>query len=159
MGGSMFRIYRDTRFSSDKSPFKTWMAARFQHEAARKGHNVPGFYLHLQPGECYGGGGLYHAEQPTITRVREHIVASPKAWAAVVEKGPGIEGDRLKRAPAGFDPAHRFVEDLKLKDFYALVEFTEADVTSASFMRRYVEACETTAPLMQFLTRALALRW
>ena len=111
-GGSMFRIYRDTRFSADKSPFKTWLAARFPHETSRKGENVPAFYLHISAGESYGGGGLYRADQSALTRVRQHIVAKPKPWAAVLATGIEIQGDRLKRAPAGFDPAHRFVEDL-----------------------------------------------
>ena len=59
MGGSMFRIHRDTRFSPDKSPFKTWTAARFPHEARRKVKSVPSFYVHLGPGASFGGGGVY----------------------------------------------------------------------------------------------------
>ncbi|HUL74747.1 MAG TPA: TIGR02453 family protein [Vicinamibacterales bacterium] len=159
MGGSMFRIYRDTRFSPDKSPFKTWVAARFAHEARRRVDGVPGFYLHLEPKDSYGGGGVYHLETSALTRIRQHIVAQPKQWAAVLASGVEIEGDRLKRAPAGFDPAHRFVEDLKRKDLYSLAEFREADVVSADFLERYVAACERIAPLMEFLTKALALRW
>ncbi|MFI5177123.1 MAG: DUF2461 domain-containing protein [Vicinamibacterales bacterium] len=159
MGGSMFRIYRDTRFSHDKSPFKTWVAARFAHEARRRTDGVPGFYLHLQPKDCYGGGGVYHLETPALTRIREHIVSQPKAWAAVLASGVEIEGDRLKRAPAGFDPAHRFVEDLKRKNLYSLAEFSESAVVSADFLDRYVAECERIAPLMRFLTNALALRW
>src|SRR5512145_135560 len=68
MGGSMFRIYRDTRFAADKSPFKTNVAARFQHEARRKVQGVPAFYLSLAPGECEGGGGVYHTPMPVLTR-------------------------------------------------------------------------------------------
>jgi uncharacterized protein (TIGR02453 family) len=159
MGGSMFRIYRDTRFSADKSPFKTWIAARFSHETGRKGPNAPGFYLHLGLDENYGGGGLYHAEQPVITRVRRHIVEAPKAWASVRDTGIEIEGDRLKRPPAGYDAAHQYIEDIKRKDFYALAAFSERDVTSATFLDRYADACASVAPLMRFLAKALELRW
>jgi len=158
-GGSMFRMHRDTRFSPDKTPFKTSVAARFPHEARRKVEGVPSFYLHLAPRECFGGGGVYHLDTPALTRVRQHIVAQPKRWAAVLASGVDIEGERLKRPPKGFDPAHRFVEDLKRKDLYSLAEFTEADALSANFLDRYVEACEQAAPLVEFLTKALDLRW
>lgn len=158
-GGSMFRIYRDTRFSADKTPFKTWMAARFPHEARKKTDGVPGFYLHLEPKDSYGGGGVYHLEMPALTRIRHYLVANPKAWKAVLESGIEIEGDRLVRAPAGFDPAHRFIDDLRRKDLYTLTSFTEAEVVSAQFLDRYTAACERIVPLMSFLTRALKLRW
>lgn len=158
-GGSMFRIYRDTRFSEDKSPYKTWVAARFPHEARKQTDSVPAFYLHLSVAECYGGGGVYHLEMPALTKIRQHIVASPKAWAAVRASGVEIEGDTLKRCPAGFDPAHKFVEDLKRKDLYTLAEFTERDVIAVDFLDRYVEACEKAAPLLGFLTKGLGLRW
>jgi uncharacterized protein (TIGR02453 family) len=158
-GGSMFRIYRDTRFSADKSPFKTWVAARFAHEARRQTDSVPAFYLHLDPTECYGGGGVYHLEMPALTRIREHIVAAPRQWAAVRKSGLTIEGDTLKRPPAGFDPAHRFVDDLKRKDLYTLTEFSEREVVADDFLDQYAAACERAAPLIEFLTKALGLRW
>ena len=159
-GGSMFRIHRDTRFSPDKSPFKTWAAARFAHEARKRtDEGVPAFYLHLGPGECYGGGGVYHLEMPALTRIRQHIVAAPKQWEAVRRADLVIEGDTLSRPPAGFDATHRFIEDLKRKDLYAITEFAEKDVTSPDFLDRYIEACERAAPLVQFLTRGLGLRW
>lgn len=158
-GGSMYRIYRDTRFSADKSPYKTWTAAHFKHRAAAKDVTVPGFYLHLGPGECFGGGGIYHPDMPTLTRIREHIVADPRAWGAVKRAGIEIEGDSLKRAPAGFDPAHLFVEDLRRRDFYGGAEFTERQVTSPAFLDAFMRACQDVAPLMKFLTAALGLRW
>ena len=159
MGGSMFRIYRDTRFSPDKSPFKTWMAARFPHEARKKMESVPGFYVHVGPAECFGGGGVYHTAMPALTRIRQHIVAAPKAWAAVRASGIEIEGDTLVRAPAGFDPAHEFIDDLKRKDLYTLTEFSEEDAASPRFLDRYTDTCERAAPLIAFLTKALGLRW
>jgi uncharacterized protein (TIGR02453 family) len=159
MGGSMFRIYRDTRFSPDKSPFKTWMAARFPHEARKKMDSVPGFYVHVGPGECFGGGGVYHTAMPALTRIRQRIVAAPNEWGAVRASGIEIEGDKLIRAPAGFDSGHEFIDDLKRKDIYTLTEFSEDDASSAAFLDRYTETCERAAPLIAFLTRALGLRW
>ena len=92
-GGSMFRIYRDTRFSADKKPFKTWAAARFSHEAKKQLESVPEFYLHVGDDECYGGGGVYHLDMPALTKIRHAIVDAPKAWAAVRKTGIEIEGD------------------------------------------------------------------
>ncbi len=158
-GGSMFRIYRDTRFSADKSPFKTWMAARFPHEARKEAESVPAFYLHLDPKEVYGGGGLYHGDKAAVTRIRQHVVDAARQWAAVRGTGIEIEGDRLTRAPAGFDREHRFVEDLKRKDFYTLAGFTPVEAGRNDFLDRYTDACERAAPLLEFLTNALGLRW
>jgi uncharacterized protein (TIGR02453 family) len=159
MGGSLYRIYRDTRFSADKTPYKTWSAAHFKHRSASKTQPTPGFYLHIGPKECFGGGGIYHPEMPTLTRIRQHIVADEKGWAAVRKARIEIEGDTLSRAPAGFDPKHKFIEDLRRKDFYGGVEFTERDVTSADFLEKYMQCCQDIVPLMQFLTKALGLRW
>jgi uncharacterized protein (TIGR02453 family) len=158
-GGSMFRIYRDTRFSPDKAPFKTWAAARFAHELRKKTESVPGFYLHLGPEERIGGGGVYHIDRPALTRIRRHMVDEPARWAAVLRTGLVIEGDTLTRPPAGFDPAHRFIEDLKRKDLYTMTEFTERQAVAADFLDRYTDACERAAPLLEFLTKALGLRW
>jgi len=70
-----------------------------------------------------------------------------------------IEGEALKRPPAGYDAGHRFVEDLKRKDLYSMTTFTEAQVCAPGFMAAYVEACARVAPLVAFLTKALGLRW
>ena len=158
-GGSMFRIYRDTRFSADKSPYKTHLAAMFPHVERKKAPAVPGFYLHLEPGDCMGGGGIYHPDTATLTRIRLAIAENRKGWAAARKNGITLEGDTLSRAPAGFDPAHPAIEDLRRKDFYALVPFTQADVCRADFVDRYAESCRRVAPLVSFITRALGWRW
>jgi uncharacterized protein (TIGR02453 family) len=158
-GGSMFRIYRDTRFSANKDPYKTWLAARFQHNAAVDGQSVPGFYLRLSPDGSAGGGGIHHPETPRLTRIRTRIANKPEDWRRVRAAVPDIEGDRLKRAPAGFDPSHAFVDDLKLKDYYVMQRFTQRQVTAPDFLDRYVATCRDAAPLVEFLTRALRLPW
>jgi uncharacterized protein (TIGR02453 family) len=157
-GGSMYRIYRDTRFSADKSPYKTHVAAHFAHERKKDAPSVPGFYLHLEPRDCLGGGGIYHPDPAALTRIRLAIAES-RGWAAVKRAGLAIEGDRLTRAPAGFDPKHRFVEDLKFKDLYAIETFSQKEVCGADFLDRYVDCCRRAAPLVAFLTRALEWRW
>jgi uncharacterized protein (TIGR02453 family) len=157
--GSVFRIYRDTRFSKDKTPFKTAASAHFSHRSRSKMHTVPGFYLHLEPGNCMGGGGMYRPEPDALGRVRDRIVGRPEEWAAVLASGVPIMGDSLKRPPNGYDPEHRFIEDLKRKDHFAMVTFSEADVLRPDFLDTYVEACRPLAPLMEFLTGALDLEW
>jgi len=158
-GGSMFRIYRDTRFSHNKSPYKTHVAAMFPHVHRKKAPSVPGFYLHLEPGDCLGGGGIYHPDMPTLTRIRLAIAGDPKGWAKVTKGGLKVEGDALTRAPAGFDPAHPVIEDLRRKDFYTLAQFSQQEVCRPDFLERYVESCRQAAPLVSFLTRALGWRW
>jgi uncharacterized protein (TIGR02453 family) len=158
-GGSMYRIYRDTRFSADKSPYKTHVAAHFAHERRKQAPSVPGFYLHLEPGDSMGGGGIYHPDSPTLTRIRLAIVENGRRWAAVKRTGIAIEGDRLSRAPAGFDAGHRFIEDLRLKDFYALTSFSQREVCAPDFLDRYVACCREAAPLVAFLTRSMGWRW
>src|SRR5437762_4106119 len=76
VGGSMFRIYRDTRFASDKTPYKTAVGIRFPHRAARDVHSA-GFYLHLEPGEIFVGAGIWHPETKTATMIREGTVERP----------------------------------------------------------------------------------
>src|SRR5579863_5555610 len=79
--GSLFRIYRDTRFSADKKPYKTHLAMRFSHRG--KDVHSPGFYLHLEPGGSFAASGLWHPEPPTLLKVRNAIVSRPKEWREV----------------------------------------------------------------------------
>jgi len=159
-GGSMFRIHRDTRFSADKTPYKTNAAASFAHERkATVEGGVPGFYLHLEPGDSMGGGGIYHPDSPTLTRIRRGILDNAKGWAAVKRMGLELQGDRLMRAPAGISPTHPNIEDLRLKDLYTLTAFSQREICGPEFLDRYVETCRAAAPLVSFLTRALGWRW
>jgi uncharacterized protein (TIGR02453 family) len=158
-GGSLFRIHRDTRFSKDKSPYKPYVGMRFSHEAAKDAH-APGFYLHLQPGSAFMGGGIWHPDSPTLGRIREAIAGDPKAWRrSTAGKSWRLVGDSLKRAPAGFDPEHPLVEDLKRKDFIAYVELTQKDVCATGFVERFAGLCKDTAPLVRFVCGALDLAY
>jgi uncharacterized protein (TIGR02453 family) len=159
VGGSMFRIHRDTRFSPDKSPFKTAVSARFPHEARRKVDGVPGFYVRVALDEVYAGGGVYHIDTPALTRIRLYLVENTAQWAEVRRTGMPIEGQRLTRAPRGFEPSHPFIEDLKRKNLFTLTEFREADAVAPDWLDRYTAGCERAAPLVEFLTKALGLRW
>jgi len=159
VGGSLFRIYRDTRFSRDKSPYKTAAAAHFPHGSGGKDAHAPGFYLHLEPGNSMGGGGLWQPDAPALKKVRDRIVARSRDWKEVVTGGIAILGETLKRPPAGYDAGHPFIADLKRKDFYTMTEFSDREVSAPDFMDRYLDACRTAAPLVRFLTKALLLPW
>jgi uncharacterized protein (TIGR02453 family) len=154
-GGSLFRIHRDTRFAKDKSPYKTTLGMFFRHERARE-VQAPGFYLHLAPGDCFAGAGIWHPDSPTLKRIREAIAAEPERWT---EARPAeLVGGSLKRPPAGFAADHPLIDDIKLKDFAAVSRLSERDAMAPAFLDDYARRCESAMPLMRFMCRALDLR-
>ncbi len=153
--GSLFRIYRDTRFSSDKRPYKTHVGIRFAHEEGKDAH-APVFYLHLEPNNSFAAAGVWHPDNPALLKIRSAIVRSPEKWARV-KKHVELEGDTLVRPPKGFDPKHPFLEDLKRKDFIASVALTEKQLCAPKFMRDFSAACRSMLPLVEFTTQALGL--
>jgi uncharacterized protein (TIGR02453 family) len=163
VGGSLFRIHRDVRFSSDKSPYKTAVGMSFGHDRGREGP-APGYYLHLEPGESFTGGGVHMPDTATLTRIRDAIVADSRGWKRIVEDPEfapmfTLMGDALKRAPQGYDPNHPCVDDLKRKSYTWHAMFTEAQVCTPDFMDRFVEACRTASPFTRFLAKALGAAW
>jgi len=158
-GGSLFRIYRDTRFSKDKSPYKPWLALDFWHKRSRQKTHSVGLYLHIGPGEIFAGGGLWHPEPPLLSKIRKRIVANPTEWKKVIDSVPKLEGEKLKRPPAGFDRDHPFIEDLKRKDFIAVKEFTRSQVVSQGFVDDFVRVGKELDPLNRFIAEAMGLPW
>ncbi|MGH3064886.1 MAG: DUF2461 domain-containing protein [Gaiellaceae bacterium] len=155
-GGSLFRLHRDTRFSKDKSPYKTYTGIQFRHELGKDAH-APGFYLHLQPNSVFVGAGIWHPDGPALARIREAIADDPKAWSAAKLVGARFElaGDSLKRAPAGYDPEHPLIDDLKRKDFICSASLTEKEVCSRGFVEAFAGMCREASPLVRFLCSAL----
>ena len=161
VGGSLFRIYRDVRFSKDKSPYKTQAAAHFRHERGKDVH-APGFYLHLEPDDVFAGAGIWHPDTKSLTKIRDAIVANPAGWQRLTSDDEfrrrwQLGGDSLKRAPKGFDPNHPLIEDLRRKDFVTATSFTEEDACAPDFMGQLAQAYRTTAPVVEFLTNSLGL--
>jgi uncharacterized protein (TIGR02453 family) len=154
---SLFRIYRDTRFSHDKRPYKTHLAMRFSH-IGRDVHS-PGFYLNIEPDECYAAAGLWHPEPPTLLKVRTAIVARPEEWRKVRDLVNWDFSEKLSRPPRGFPANHEFVEDLKLKDLGTSIEFSEKQVLGPRFMQVFTQACRKMSPLTKFLSSALGLKF
>jgi uncharacterized protein (TIGR02453 family) len=162
-GGSMFRIYRDTRFSKDKSPYKTHAAAHFPLSRAKDVH-APGYYLHLAPAEVFVGGGIWHPERETLGQIRDYLAARPREWKAILsdrdfKKHCTFEGEKLVRPPKGYDPSHEMIEYLKYKDFTYYTPFDEKQACSPGFMEKFVESCAAAVPFMKFLADALKLPW
>jgi len=155
--GSLFRIYRDTRFSSDKRPFKTHIGIHFSHCSGKDTH-APVFYLHLEPDNCFAAAGIWHPDNHALTKVRMAIVRDAEQWAKV-RKRLTLEGDRLSRPPRGFDPNHSFIDDLRMKDFVASVALTEEQVCGGKLMRDFASACKKMSPLVEFTTKALELEF
>jgi len=114
------------------------------------------FYLHLEPDNCFAAAGVWHPDSSALTRIRTAIAGEPERWAKARRKLE-LEGDSLVRPPRGFDPNHRFIEDIKRKDFVASVGLTEAQVCGPRLMRDFAAACRKTLPLVEFTTRALGL--
>jgi uncharacterized protein (TIGR02453 family) len=163
VGGSIFRIYRDTRFSKDKTPYKTNAGAHFRHSAGSNVH-APGFYLHLAPGEVFMACGVWQPDAPTLGRVRDAIVARADEWEAIKDEPAfrqvfSIGGDQLARPPRGYDPGHRLIEDLRRKDFVVTAPFSQAEACAPEFLERYAATCRTAAPFVRFLTEAVGQPW
>ncbi len=161
VGGSLFRIHRDTRFAKDKTPYKENTGVQFRHEMAKDAH-APGFYLHIQPGECFVGVGLWRPETKVAYEIRQSIVDDRAAWKRA-SRGKrfsatySLGGESLMRPPRGFDPEDPLIEDLKRKDFIASARLTQRSVTSESFLDDFDRMCRDARPFMAFLCRSVGV--
>lgn len=160
-GGSLFRIHRDTRFANDKTPYKTWAGARLFHERARQ-VDAPSFYLHIQQGDCFVGGGKWHPQPESIKRIRSFIANNPAAWKKATRSRSftshfGLGGDSLVRPPRGFDPEHELIDDIKRKDFVASERFSDRMATSGELRALLVDRFRRVAPLVDYLCASLDL--
>lgn len=159
-GGSMFRIHRDTRFSKDKSPYKTNTGVQFRHAAGKDAH-APGFYVHLEPKRIFYGGGIWMPPPTLLGAVRQRIVDQPAAWAKA-RNAPSIreafgdldKGDPLARPPRGFDAAHPHIDDIRKRSFFVTVDATENDAGKPGFVHDVDAAFSAAKPVMRFLTQA-----
>jgi len=163
MGGSLMRVYRDTRFGKDKTPYKTNIGIQFRHEAGKDVH-APGYYLHVENGNFFLGAGIWRPDSTALGKIRDRIIESGNEWVSVREnktfnKKFSLEGDSLKNGPRGYPKDHPFMEDLKRKDFIAINEITKKDVLSEDFLDEVVTQFDYTEPLMRFLCSALEIRF
>ncbi|MEO1036950.1 MAG: DUF2461 domain-containing protein [Pseudomonadota bacterium] len=161
VGGSLMRVYRDTRFSRNKAPYKTNIGIQFRHSAGKDVH-APGFYLHIEPDSVFVGAGSWHPAAPMLAAIRSHLAANSTAWRRAIggkrfNEYFALEGERLKRPPRGFDADHPCIEDLKRKDFIAVANFAPTDVLEDDFIKQVVSRFRAAKPFMQFLCDANSL--
>ncbi len=176
VGGSLFRIHRDTRFSADKRPYKTHAGIYFAHAAARASArgdagsaamgrlDAPGLYLHIEPGACFIGGGIWHPQPPTLKRIRDYMLSNPVSWkqatrAPAFVKVFTLGGEALARPPRGYDPAHELIDDLRRKDFIASAPLAEADLLRPDLVAHLSGHYARLVPLLDWLCGALDLEF
>jgi len=160
---AIFRIYRDTRFSSDKTPYKTHIAASF---ARRGGERLAagGFYFSVSHDQIEVAGGIYHPEPETMLVVRNHIAEHHQdlrrllADRRVRRLLGDLQGDALTRAPKGFDPAHPAIQLIKMKDWILDTTLDPALGTSPRLYKELADRFRAMTPLIEFLNRPLLAR-
>jgi len=164
-GGSLMRPYRDTRFSADKTPYKTNVGIQFRHEMGKDVH-APGFYIHLEPGACFAGIGLWKPEARVARQIRERIFEHPDEWkkatrykrfTSVWDGVSDDEIERLKRVPKEFDPEFVFADDLRLRTFTSGSRLTQKEVTSPEFDELLAKRFVAGGDFNRFLCDAIAL--
>jgi len=157
---SLFRIYRDTRFSKDKTPYKTHAAAHFVVRGTAKGLVGSGFYVHIEPGECFLGGGIYMPDGPQLKMIRSAVSRNGKEFRSIINHTSfvklygAVQGDRLTRMPKGFQDDDPMAEWLKLKQFFVGASLPETSCYGPSFLKTIVSHFEVAAPFIRFLNAA-----
>ncbi len=164
VGGSLFRIYRDARFSNDKSPYKNWQGARLFHER-RKQVPAPSFYLHLQPGASFVGAGMWHPEPDTQRKLRQFIFDNPASWKAAAH-APTLrkrfdfeQSEKLVRPPRGFPADFEFIDDLKHRNWVFWRPLDDALMTGSRLRQTVAADLHTLGPFVDYLCAALDLEF
>ncbi len=161
IGGSLMRIYRDTRFAKDKTPYKTNIGIQFRHQLAKDVHS-PGYYLHIASDEIFVGIGTWHPPSDALLKIREHINEYPNKWLAACNneefrKKFELVGDKLKTAPRGFPKDHELIDDLRWKDFIAVRNLDQNEIQDENFIKTCSVLFKTATPYMKFLCDALGV--
>ena len=164
VGGSLFRIHRDARFSNDKSPYKPWQGARLFHERRRE-VAAPSFYIHLQPGGSFVGGGLWHPEPDTQRRVRQFILDNPGSWKKAAH-APALrprfdldDSEVLSRPPRGFPADFEFIDDLKHRNWVLWRSLDDAAMTGPRLKKTLETDLAALGPFIDYLCAALDLEF
>jgi len=158
---SLYRIWRDTRFSGDKRPLKTNVAAVFPHRRGTR-HTSAGFYIEIEAKWVFAGGGLYMPEPASLQKIRERIAEEPEKFRSIMTSAPlvrlgGVQGEMLKRVPRGFPSEHAAADDLKRKQFLAFREWPPELMISPEFWKELLPVFRAIAPLVAFLNNAMGL--
>ena len=156
----VFRIHRDARFSKNKDPYKTNFGASFSLGA--KKIDTAGYYFHLEPGACFIGGGFWFPMAPELNKIRQEMDYCFKEFKSIInakkfKNNYGVlnETDKLVRPPKGYEPNNPAIEYLKLKNFTATMEITDADVLNKNLVKKVISSFEALSPLVHFLNKAI----
>ena len=152
---SVFRIYRDTRFSKDKTPYKTNFGAGL---GMGKGNKISGYYLHIEPGKSFLAGGVYKPEPSVLKTIRQEISAFGDEFKAILEqdefrnyfRGLSVE-DKLKKVPQGFEKDDKMAEYLKLKHFIVTHPVSDEQLLSENAVKEFTKIFKAMKPLNDFL--------
>jgi uncharacterized protein (TIGR02453 family) len=161
VGGSLMRVFRDTRFSRDKTPYKTWAGARLFHEHHRQ-QEAPSFYMHFEPADCFVGGGIWHPGAEALKRIRSFLANNPAAWKKATRSRSftthfALGGDSLIRDPRGFEVDADLLQDIKRKDFVASQRFADALACSNELKPLLIDRFKRVAPMIDYLCASLDL--
>ena len=161
MGGSLMRVYRDTRFSKNKTPYKTNIGIQFRHEQAKDVHS-PGYYLHIDTEQVFVGVGMWRPDSDPLARIRQRIVDKEAEWLRASRDKTFMRhfhlgGLTLTRAPKGFDKNHPLLEDIMRKDFIAIKNLELSSATHPRFQQKVETAFKAGTPYMQFLCKAVGV--
>jgi len=158
LGGSLMRVYRDTRFGTDKTPYKTNIGIQFRHESARDVH-APGWYFHIDLQECFTSAGTWRPDPPDLLRIRQELAAHPATWTNAVAEGArgGLfpTGESVQRIPKGFDVAHPLADELRRKDFLLSAPLDPGVLFGPALVDILAARFEASAACMGVLCHAL----
>ncbi len=161
IGGSLMRIYRDTRFSKSKTPYKTNIGIQFRHEQAKDVHS-PGFYVHIDPEDVFVGAGMWRPESSALAAIRQRIGDKQAEWlrtrdGAAFARHFKLGGESLQRPPRGYAKDHPMIVDIRRKDFIAIKNMTHADALNPRFQQKVETAFKAAVPYMRFLCKAVGV--
>lgn len=154
----IFRIYRDVRFSKDKTPYKKSFGIHFKR-ATNKLRG--GYYLHIEPGASMIGGGFWAPEKKDLRRIRDEIAFDDKPLRKIISNKNfinnfgSLEGDALKNGPTGFDKEHPAIDLIKMKQFLVSKRFTDEQVTSKDFVWEVVNSFNAMRPFFDYMSIVL----
>lgn len=156
----VFRIYKDTRFSKDKTPYKTNLGASLA-EKGTKTLSHAGYYIHLQPGQSFLVGGVYMTETANLKLIRQKISSESEEFLNILnnksfKNNLELRGDRLVKIPQGFDKEDPMADYLKYKQFTVFHQLTDEDVLDKKFAEKAVNIFKEIYPFNQFLNEALS---
>ncbi|QDU53930.1 DUF2461 domain-containing protein [Aeoliella mucimassa] len=163
VGGSLMRIHRDTRFSNDKSPYKTNVGIQFRHETGKDVH-CPGYYFHIDTDQVFLAAGIWHPDNTTLRAIRETIDEYPSDWkrardGKAFRQRFELSGDSLKRPPRGFGTDHKYVDDLKRKDHIAVANLDYDLLFDKNLARIATDHYRAAKGYMKFLCEAIDVAW